>query len=62
MRVKLASKLPIANPLSLSTRLLEARGFGVTPVPPKGILARARVKHRPIRSARKYPIVKGLDT
>ena len=34
MRVKLTSKLPAKDPASWSARLLESRGFGVTPVHP----------------------------
>jgi hypothetical protein len=34
MRAKLTSKLPAANPVAWSTRMLKERGFGVTPVPP----------------------------
>jgi hypothetical protein len=34
---KLANKLPAADPVSWSTRLLRSRGFGVTPVPAKGV-------------------------
>jgi hypothetical protein len=36
MRAKLANKLPVKDPVSQSARLLESRGFGVTPVPVKG--------------------------
>jgi hypothetical protein len=36
MRVKLANKLPTADPVSWSTRLLKSQGFGVTPIPAKG--------------------------
>jgi hypothetical protein len=33
---KLTSKLPSADPMAWSTRMLKSRGFGVTPVPAKG--------------------------
>jgi hypothetical protein len=33
---KPANKLPAADPVSWSRRLLEGRGFGVTPIPAKG--------------------------
>jgi hypothetical protein len=36
MASKLTSKLPAKDPASWSARLLESRGFGVTPVPTKG--------------------------
>jgi hypothetical protein len=36
MRGKLSNKLPTKDPAVLSTRLLESRGFGVTPIPSKG--------------------------
>jgi hypothetical protein len=36
MGAKLTSKLLAKDPVSLSRRLLESRGFGVTPIPAKG--------------------------
>jgi hypothetical protein len=36
MPAKLTSKLPSADPMAWSTRLLKERGFGVTKIPTKG--------------------------
>jgi hypothetical protein len=36
MRVKLANKLPIKDPVGSSAHLLGSRGFGATPIPKKG--------------------------